>query len=234
MTEPTDLDPQPVESRRGRASASPAVGSARRVVATYLLLVEGAREVGARAGPQGELEALPNPFEEVRVPFGPEEYAQQLPSGPRVVAESGAQSADQRDLLPGRSGERRALDQVDHDVPVADPSDEPREPLEATVERGHELAVAGREQLLPDRKGVAQPTHLPVEFVEALCRRVRTGDDLVDRTGDLREEALEFLGQQGRADPRSRRPLRRTRPLRTGRPTDSKPSLSRKNLAHLY
>jgi hypothetical protein len=195
MPESANLDPQPVEPDRGRTPASPSVGPPSLFVAPSLLLRERARQVDPRPGSNGELETFANALEQVRVALGAEEHSKQLPASARIVAEPRTQSGDQRDLLTSGTGQRRSFDQLDDDVPVADPADEPGQSFEAAIERDHQVAVTAREQLLPEREGVPQPAHLSVKLMEALRGGVGPGDDLVHRPGDFREKSFEFLSE---------------------------------------
>ncbi len=148
------LDPQPVESNGGRAPASSSVGLPSLFVAPSLLLLQRARQVDPRPGTNGEFEALAKSLEQVRVALGPEEHPKQLPAGTRVVAQSRAQSGDQRDLLSSGARQRRPFDQLDDDVAVPDAADESGQPFEAPIEREDQVSVTAREQLLPEREGV--------------------------------------------------------------------------------
>ena len=207
VPESPDLDAKPVESLGARPPAGPPMGQPNHLVPTRLLLVQDPVQQGLR-GPAGrELEALLQSLEQVRIPLRPEEHPEELSPGPRVVPEPDPQPGDERGVFAGRTGQRGALDEPDHHVAVADPSDESSEPFESPVEGSDELLMVGREQLLPERETVAQPAHLAMEPVQDLWGRLRSSDDIVHGTGDLGEKPFQFRGERRRSATRRRADL---------------------------
>jgi hypothetical protein len=93
------------------------------------------------------------------------------------------------------------LEQRERDVPVADPTDEAREPFDPYIEWVEEVPLGVGEESLPKRESRPEPTHLPVQSVQTAGRRVGGRDDLVDRPRHLVEDSGDLpshaFGSQG-------------------------------------
>jgi hypothetical protein len=86
MSEPSHLDAEPVEPRRGRSSAGLPVGRPDPGVSDRLLLLENAGEQLLGGPTWREFEALAQSLEQVRIALRVQEDAQQFASGPRIIA----------------------------------------------------------------------------------------------------------------------------------------------------
>lgn len=232
VAKPTDLDAQAMEAGRARPSEGASVGRPNVPVAPHLLLVEELRQPDAAA--RDELDALSEALEEMGISLRAQIHPQQFPTGPGVIAKTRPQAPDRRSVAPRRSGQRGPLDELDHHIAVPDPTQEPGEALQSLVQGPDGLPVAAREQPFPDRQRMTEASHLAMELVETVGRRVRVGDDPVHRPGDIGQQAVEFGRERRRAGASANGCAGHGPPiLPSRRPTISKPSVVPNARAHL-
>ena len=160
MTDPPHPDPKAVEACGGRSSARPPVRPVEPLPALGVGSSEHSGQVGGAPIGRSNVEALLHAIEQMRVPFGSQERAQELPAGARVVPETRAVALERLPFPGGRRGPVAALEKTDRDVPVPDPSDELAQAAQPGVQGAEELPIPSGEELLPDREPRREPAEV--------------------------------------------------------------------------
>ncbi len=100
--------------------------------------------VAERARAREAAKALGDIIEEPRLSFRPEEGAQELATGARVVLDADPISGNAQKVTMTGTARVEPLEERKRDVAVADSTDQPREPLDSDVERVEDLALVVR------------------------------------------------------------------------------------------
>jgi hypothetical protein len=185
-----------VEASSGRLAASPAVCVpdllSALVADPVKVPVEVPNPVPRRVGVESGADAL----EQARVPFGAQEYPEQLASDPSVIAEP---PSDLREAgaLPGPPRQGSVGEEAQGDVAVPDPSDQARESLQPPLVP-LELAPGGfREESGPDDDPDPQTAEVTVQPVEGRGGRSGRNDEPVQLVERQVQAVLELLDELG-------------------------------------
>jgi len=196
-----DADPQPVKTFHRRTTPGLTMRLPQEIVGAGMSERDGSMGVTKRPGPRQTPEPLSDVVQEAGLPFRSQERPQQFAPGARVVLDADPVARDPFQVAVTRPPCLEPLEQRERDVPVANPTDQAREPFDPHIERVEEVPLGVGEQGLPEREPRPEPTHLPMQSVQTAGRRVGGRDDLVDRPrhlvenpGDLPSHAF---GSQG-------------------------------------
>ena len=187
-----DPDPEPVEPLHRRTAAGFRVGLRDPLASARVVGDQQPAEVRDACGPGRPAEGPGDLVEEAGLRLGAGEGSQELASRTRIVPEPGPVPLEHLGFEAGTRFRPDRSEELEQDVPIADPADEAGEATDPAVKREELRAVPLWEHLPSDREGRAQPSELPVEMVEASGGRMGVADYFGDVPAHRLERALDL------------------------------------------